>query len=94
VFSVALNRWLVDEAGAALKVRSGFETFATRDQVERAVRLLMCEDEGQVVRKNVMRLNEVLIQKGAAGSGSSSRNIKPFAEKLQMKHKTSAISED
>ncbi|KAG0566034.1 hypothetical protein M758_7G031800 [Ceratodon purpureus] len=75
------SSWLVDVAGAALKVRKGFEDFATREQVEDAVRLLMCKDKGQALRSNVSRLYE-LLHKGAAESGSTSRNIKAFTEKL------------
>ena len=71
----------MDVAGAALKVRKGFEDFATREQVEDAVRLLMCKDKGQALRSNVSRLYE-LLHKGAAESGSTSRNIKAFTEKL------------
>ena len=56
--------------GRSWSCSRGFEEFAARDQVEDAVRLLMCKDEGQVVRKNVSRLKEVL-DKGAAESGSS-----------------------
>ncbi|KAG0625760.1 hypothetical protein M758_2G079300 [Ceratodon purpureus] len=77
------SRWLVDVAGAALQVRSGFEDFATKEQVENAVRPLMCKDEGQGVRSNVSRLKE-LLQRGGAESGYHSTNMKVFIEKLQQ----------
>ncbi|KAG0586461.1 hypothetical protein KC19_2G092000 [Ceratodon purpureus] len=77
------SRWLVDIAGATLQVRSGFEDFATREQVANAVRLLMCKDKGQDVRSNVSRLKE-LLQRGAAESEYHSTNIKVFIEKLQQ----------
>lgn len=83
----------MDEAGAALKVRNGFEKFATREQVENAVRRLMCGDERQVLKKNVLRLHELFIQKGAGASGSSSRNIQAFADKLQQWNSHSASTQ-
>lgn len=67
--------------GVALRVRDGFEEFATRQQVENAVRLLMSEQKSQALKNNVVQLRDIL-KRGLSESGSSERNMKAFAEKL------------
>ena len=67
--------------GVALQVRSGFEDFATRQQVEDAVRLLMSEQKGQALRNNVVQLRDI-VKRGLSEFGSFERNMKALVEKL------------
>ncbi|GLJ50001.1 hypothetical protein SUGI_1063610 [Cryptomeria japonica] len=52
-----------------------------REEVEKVIRVLMIGSEGKELRKNVLKLKEI-ITKAVMTGGSSSRNLDKFAQDM------------
>lgn len=83
-------RFLVDEAHAAVEVQRGADAFVSREEVVRAVRALMVESEGEMVRANVGRLREQ-VKEAISKEGSVQGSIDNFLAELRDSTIPSAI---
>jgi len=76
-------RWLVEEARVAFRVRRDPYAFVSRDNVDNALRLLMCTEEGQTAKKNVSHLR-VMLQNACTDPSSSDKYLKGFVDDLHL----------
>jgi len=72
----------VDEAHAAVEVHKGADAFVSREEVVRAVRALMVESEGEMVRTNVGKLREQ-VKEAISREGSVQGSIDKFLAELR-----------
>ncbi|CAM6016420.1 unnamed protein product, partial [Sphagnum balticum] len=75
-------RFLVDDVKAAIEVQQSSERRVTKAEVARAVKSLMTEDAGRVVRENVEKLRDLAL-KAVAKGGSVQKNCETFIKELQ-----------
>jgi hypothetical protein len=78
-------RFLVDDVKAAIEVQQSSDRRVTKAEVTRAVKSLMTEDAGRVVRENVEKLRDLAL-KAVAKGGSVQKNCETFIKELQTVH--------
>jgi hypothetical protein len=83
-------RFLVDDVKAAIEVQQSSDRRVTKAEVARAVKSLMTEDAGRVVRENVEKLRDLAL-KAVAKGGSVQRNCETFIKELQTVHSTTKL---
>jgi hypothetical protein len=83
-------RFLVDDVKAAIEVQQSSDRRVTKAEVARAVKSLMTEDAGRVVRENVEKLRDLAL-KAVANGGSVQRNCETFIKELQTVHSTTKL---
>ncbi|CAK9213508.1 unnamed protein product [Sphagnum troendelagicum] len=70
-------RFLVDDVKAAIEVQQSSDRRVTKAEVARAVKSLMTEDAGRVVRENVEKLRDLAL-KAVAKGGSSDNKVEEW----------------
>ncbi len=77
----------MDDVKAAIEVQQSSDRRVTKAEVARAVKSLLTEDAGRVVRENVEKLRDLAL-KAVAKGGSVERNCETFIKELQTVHST------
>ncbi len=72
----------MDDVKAAIEVCRVTDDFVTKEQISKAVRRLMSEAEGVIVKTNVRKLQELALAAVVEG-GSVQRNLEDFLQELR-----------
>ncbi|XP_024368207.1 UDP-glycosyltransferase 72B1 isoform X2 [Physcomitrium patens] len=79
------TRWIVEEVRAAFALRRDPYSFVDRNSIDKGVRLLICSEEGQAAKKNVLHLRDKLLS-SFGDNGLSAKCLKSFVEELEQLH--------